>query len=36
MAVIRKEAALATVINVFTVAPEKQDQLAAMLAATTE
>src|SRR5688572_31226899 len=36
MAVIRKETDLATVINVFTVAPEKQDQLAAMLAATTE
>jgi uncharacterized protein YndB with AHSA1/START domain/quinol monooxygenase YgiN len=36
MAVIRKETDLATVINVFTVAPEKQDQLAAMLATTTE
>lgn len=36
MAVSRKETGLATVINVFTVAPEKQDQLAAMLAATTE
>jgi uncharacterized protein YndB with AHSA1/START domain/heme-degrading monooxygenase HmoA len=33
---ISKEAPLATVINVFTVAPEKQEQLAAMLAQTTQ
>src|SRR5262245_19885832 len=37
MATISKEASLATVINVFTVAPERQQQLASMLAkATTE
>ncbi len=36
MAVISKEAPLATIINVFTVAPEKQEQLAAMLADTTQ
>jgi uncharacterized protein YndB with AHSA1/START domain/quinol monooxygenase YgiN len=36
MAVISKETPLATVINVFTVAPEKQEQLAAMLADTTQ
>jgi uncharacterized protein YndB with AHSA1/START domain/quinol monooxygenase YgiN len=36
MAVISKETPLATVINVFTVAPEKQERLAAMLADTTQ
>ena len=36
MANISKEAPVATVINIFTVAPEKQAQLAAMLADTTQ
>jgi uncharacterized protein YndB with AHSA1/START domain/quinol monooxygenase YgiN len=36
MAVIRREAPLATVINVFTVAPERQNELATMLTDTTQ